>query len=425
MYWYIAGAAILAIIAWRLKRRYVGKEKYYKAVLAVMGSFLLAAVLGQMDQTAGEEGQIVKNEPGQGHEEREYLVDAKGVLEEYPLKVQVEERKLTEEQCQEYFEEAKKELDGLILGENPSLDEVAKSLYLPEDLVDGAVEAEYQFSDYDVFQPDGTLKVELARPVLVEVTAEFSCQERTCLYSFFVRAVPREKSTQEEFADQIRSVLKHENEREGSAYLSLPKNVGGREVNWRQRTENRSIKILFLGIAGAVGLLMSEKEEKKRRETERQQQMLADYPEIVSKLSLLLGAGMNISLAWEKIALVYRTKRERQEIECRYAYEEMLGTLYEMQEGIGELRAFENFGERCRLSAYRKLSSLIVQNIRKGAKGMQRLLEEEEWEAFEQRKARARKAGEEAGTKLMLPMIMMLVIVLVILIVPAGLTLNL
>ena len=170
---------------------------------------------------------------------------------------------------------------------------------------------------------------------------------------------------------------------------------------------------------------MSEKEEKKRRETERQQQMLADYPEIVSKLSLLLGAGMNISLAWEKIALVYRTKRERQEIECRYAYEEMLGTLYEMQEGIGELRAFENFGERCRLSAYRKLSSLIVQNIRKGAKGMQRLLEEEEWEAFEQRKARARKAGEEAGTKLMLPMIMMLVIVLVILIVPAGLTLNL
>ena len=96
-----------------------------------------------------------------------------------------------------------------------------------------------------------------------------------------------------------------------------------------------------------------------------------------------------------------------------------------MQEGIGELRAFENFGERCRLSAYRKLSSLIVQNIRKGAKGMQRLLEEEEWEAFEQRKARARKAGEEAGTKLMLPMIMMLVIVLVILIVPAGLTLNL
>ena len=56
---------------------------------------------------------------------------------------------------------------------------------------------------------------------------------------------------------------------------------------------------------------------------------------------------------------------------------------------------------------------------------MQKLLEEEEWEAFEQQKARARKAGEEVGTKLMLPMVMMLIIVLVILIVPAGMMLNL
>ena len=56
---------------------------------------------------------------------------------------------------------------------------------------------------------------------------------------------------------------------------------------------------------------------------------------------------------------------------------------------------------------------------------MQRLLDEEEREAFEERKARARKAGEEAGTKLLLPMGMMLAVVLAILVVPAGLTLNL
>jgi len=422
---YIAGTVASAVTAWILKQKFPGQKKYGQASLVVMGSFVIAAALWQMDGVARQEQAIAKSEPGKGSQEREYLVDAEGILEGYPLEVQIEERKLTEAQCEEYFERAKQELDVLILGENPSLDEVSQSLQLPDTLQDGAVEAEYQFSDYEVFQPDGTLKAEPGSPVIVEIKAELSCQERNCLYTFFVRAVPRDRSLQETFADHIRQALETENKKEGSGYLSLPQEVDGKAVNWKQRTENRSIKILFLGIAGAVGLLMSEKEEKKRRETERQQQMLADYPEIVSKLSLLLGAGMNISLAWEKIALVYRTKRERQEIECRYAYEEMLGTLYEMQEGIGELRAFENFGERCRLSAYRKLSSLIVQNIRKGAKGMQRLLEEEEWEAFEQRKARARKAGEEAGTKLMLPMIMMLVIVLVILIVPAGLTLNL
>jgi len=92
---------------------------------------------------------------------------------------------------------------------------------------------------------------------------------------------------------------------------------------------------------------------------------------------------------------------------------------------VGELQAYENFGRHCQLSAYRKLSSLIVQNVRKGAKGMQKLLEEEEWEAYEQRKAQARQSGEEASTKLLLPMGIMLVIVLAIMIIPAGISLNL
>lgn len=155
---------------------------------------------------------------------------------------------------------------------------------------------------------------------------------------------------------------------------------------------------------------------------ERRRQMMLDYPEIISKLSLLLGAGMNITCAWEKITSGYQALRKRSHMPRREAYEEMVATLHEIQQGVGELQAFENFGERCRLSVYRKLSSLIVQNIRKGAKGMQRLLDTEEREAFELRKAQARKMGEEAGTKLLLPMGMMLVVVLVILLAPAGLT---
>lgn len=152
--------------------------------------------------------------------------------------------------------------------------------------------------------------------------------------------------------------------------------------------------------------------------------MMIDYAGIVGKFSLLLGAGMNISLAWEKIAFAYQKKREQGQIEKRYAYEEMLNTLYEIRDGVGELQAYENFGIRCQLSIYRRLSVLIVQNVRKGAQGMQRLLEQEEWEAYEQRKAYARQMGEEAGTKLLLPMGIMLAIVLAILVIPAGMTLN-
>ena len=45
-------------------------------------------------------------------------------------------------------------------------------------------------------------------------------------------------------------------------------------------------------------------------------------------------------------------------------------------------------------------------------------------EAFEQRKARARQLGEEAGTKLLLPMGLLLILVFAVLLVPAMLSMR-
>lgn len=422
--WYMVGAVACIITALKIKQKKPKQKNFYQAALIVTISFLFAAILFQMDQDARNEIKIERKEAGQGKEETDYLVNVEGILEEYPLKIQIEEKKLTEEQRKEYFEKAKKELDIVILGENTSKESVTKSLYLPETLQDGAVEVEYSFSNYEIFNLEGELRNIPNLPVLVEITAELTCQEDTCLYSFFVQVVPEEKTEKQLFVDKLLEKLSKENKKEGTDFFELPKELDGTSIVWEKQIENRSIVAIFLGIVGAAGILLKEKEEKKKKESKKQEQMLLDYPEIISQLSLLLGAGMNIALAWEKIAVTYQKKKEKQEIEKRYAYEEMLVVLYEIQSGVGELQAFENFGERCQLSVYRKLSSLIVQNVRKGAKGMQYLLEEEEREAFEQRKVRAKKAGEEAGTKLLLPMGIMLVIVLVILVVPAGLAIS-
>ncbi|MCI9136950.1 MAG: type II secretion system F family protein [Lachnospiraceae bacterium] len=424
MYWYAAGAVICGIAAFHVKRKRPEQEKIYKGLLVFSAGLLLAAFICQADKEQGSSNQVIRNEPGQGEEEKEYQVSVEGILEDYPMNVQVKERKLTSQERQEYFDKAKEELDKAVLGENKRKDEITKPLYLPKTLQNGGVEAEYYFSDYEIFDAEGKLLVEPKEPVVVEVTAELSCQGETCLYEFFVQAVPRKKSQEEQYRDKIGDVLARENEEEGKAYLELPEEMEGKDVIWREEKENRSIMAVLLGAAGAVGIFLTEKEKRKREEAARRRQMLLDYPEIVSKLSLLLGAGMNIMTAWEKISGVYRKKREMQETEIRYAYEEMLSVLYEIQSGTGELQALENFGKRCQLSEYRKLSSLLVQNTRKGAKGLQRILEEEEREAFEQRKARAKKAGEEAGTKLLLPMGMMLVIVLIILVLPAGISLH-
>ncbi len=423
MYWYIGGGVLCALAAYRLKRKFPGQKNLYEAVFVMAAGFLMAAALTMADG-GGEDGGIERNAPGMGSVEKEYEVSADGVLDHYPIQIEAEETRLSGAQRKERFEKAKRELDELILGNNESPDEVTEALFLPDTLQDGSVEAEYSFSDYDVFEPDGTLAGEVKEPVIVEVTAELSCQEETCLYSFPVRAVPREKSETELFVDRIKDAVSEENRREDSAVLELPQEIGGTSLSWKEKKQNRGAWMALLGCVAAVAIFFREKEEKKRAETDRDRQMMADYPEIVSKLSLLLGAGMNLTMAWERIAYAYQEKRDRGEIKPRHAYEEMLTAIRRKKEGVSELQAIADFGESCRLSAYRRLSSLIVQNVRKGARGMQRLLEEEERDALEEQKARARKAGEEAGTKMLLPMGMMLIIVLVILIVPAGMSMS-
>ena len=77
-----------------------------------------------------------------------------------------------------------------------------------------------------------------------------------------------------------------------------------------------------------------------------------------------------------------------------------------------------------RESGLPKFGMLLSQNLRKGTKGLTNLLQREAQEAFEERKNMAKKLGEEAGTKLMIPLFLMLAVVFVIVTVPAFLTIQ-
>lgn len=78
-------------------------------------------------------------------------------------------------------------------------------------------------------------------------------------------------------------------------------------------------------------------------------------------------------------------------------------------------------GRRFGLSQYKMLSVLLVQNLRKGNENLLELLEREAASVTEERKRNAKVQGEEAGIKLLLPMVMQLIVVLIILMVPAFL----
>ena len=179
---------------------------------------------------------------------------------------------------------------------------------------------------------------------------------------------------------------------------------------------------IFLTLAFAVGIFYLRDDEVKKAVEKRDAAMSEDYPEIVSRLTLLLSAGMTIRAAFEKTALDYEKDKVRGKSKERYAYEEMLVTVRQMKSGKSEMSAYQEFGSRSASARFNKLGSLLSQNLKKGSSGLLNILEYETKDAFEDRKAIARRKGEEAGTKLLLPMGMMLVIVLVIVVVPSIIT---
>ena len=411
---------------------YVRKQKNarcknYLLALVIIGVIcLLAAGWETFFDTSREISALKRNEAGKGTQEIELKLDAEELLEEYEYVISIEEQRVTEEQVQLIFEKAQQELQTVILGENPSVEEISSDLYVPNQLLDGLVDVICYFEPNDLIDIDGTIRWEKQKEesTPVKVTAELTCQEQQAVCEFYIQVVQRPLDSMEVLLSEIDERIKTQNQNQGQDYISLPKEINGIRLKWYESKEQIHIKILLAGIAGIIIWYIYQKEKRESEQKKRNQKLIMDYPDIVSRLSLLSGAGMTMSAAWTKIALEYRKAKEKPGASLRPGYEELLKTWYEMQDGLGEAKAYENFGNRCNLSQYRKFASMLIQNVRKGTKGMQQLLDAEVHEAFQQRKAYARQLGEEAGTKLLIPMGIMLVLVFAILLLPAMLSMS-
>lgn len=176
----------------------------------------------------------------------------------------------------------------------------------------------------------------------------------------------------------------------------------------------KSIEILCVGVLAIIAIWYSKKEQQQKRLQKRREKLLLEYPEVVSKLSLLLGAGMSISMAFRKVS----------QSGTGIVYEELQRMLYEMDNGMGEKQAYQRFAKRCGLQPYRKLVSLLLTGQRLGSHQLLQRLNEEADKVFTERKNMARKLGEEAGTKLVFPMMLMLLVVMGVILFPAFLSIS-
>lgn len=377
-----------------------------------------------------EKGEIIlKREQGEKETIHEMKVRIGESGSDREIEVPVSGRIYDSEEIRELFTDAGSELEKLILGENESLDNVRYDLNLITEIPGTGIQVAWETDNYDVIDIQGNLGNDRLSDsgTQVRLTARLSYEENQALHEFYVCVFPPIMSEDEQLMQDLKEKISLSDEKTKTEdYIILPDSVDGKPIRWKYGTETRAFAILILGAGTSCMIVVSSSQRKKEDEKKIIRQMNIDYPQIINKFNLYIRAGMTIRRAWFCIAQDYEKKRGQNHrgIYKRKAYEEMVNTMNQIRGGIPEGEAYENYGTRCSVSIYRKFGTLLSQNLRKGSKGLTELLGREAEEAFEERKNLAKKLGEEAGTKLVIPLFLMLIIVFAIVIVPAFFSIS-
>ena len=403
-----------------------GRQKewgLYALILVVSGilGILICVEDGSYD-TKQRQDVIERPTPGSGDIEKTYVLSVEDLEIKEPYRVTIENRHLTKVELEELFEQAVQELEQAFLGENESFDRITQKVFLVTDVLDGRVEVNWRFDNYQTVNLEGELQQEALTEegTMVQVTATLSYEDIQVEHQFSMMVYPSPKTETERFYERLERDLQIKNESTDEQF-QLPEEVAGHALIWKKQKQKKPYTILLLGLCAMAGVAIGRKEDQRKAKAARDERLLAEYPQMLSQMELLLGAGMTVSNAWERIVVSYENRRAsmKEPTPPMPVYEEMRVTYHQMKDGVGERKAYEAFGERIGLQAYRRLSTLLVQNLRKGTAGLCKLLEKEMRDAFEAQESYAKKKGEELQTKLLLPMMLMLGLVIVIIMIPA------
>ena len=170
----------------------------------------------------------------------------------------------------------------------------------------------------------------------------------------------------------------------------------------------QELMLLILAVGAAAGfayyfhtLIMDEINKRERSIT-------AEFPEVLSKLALLVNAGMIVREAWEKTANTGEG----------VLYEEMRAAVVDMNNGVSDFDAILGFAQRCGVDKVTKFASTMVQNLSKGNKELVEFLRQFSSEAWTEKKQHTRQLGEEASGKLLIPIALMFLGILLMVVVP-------
>lgn len=353
--------------------------------------------------------------------ELEALIDGK---KSYTISLKVDGRRPDKEESEKRIEKARDLLNKRHLGSNTDDENIRNNLYLPSYIEKYGVSIEWDSSDPETVLPDGQVINEgmnenEEKAVVIAGSLKSGQLKDRVEYRLKVKG-PLVSSYDKQLRE-IESAVAINNEADISGEkVDLPSRVNGKSVEFFERTGNIPFWIFIpVGIAVCLLLAAREREKKKKAEKSMREELLDDYALLTCKLSIFYEAGISIFNSLQLVLKDYLDKRKNKTIDRRMAYENLLECLSRINNGMGEAAAYMRYGRDCRAKEYKKLGNYLSDNIKKGSGDLSILLENEVDEAFSKRKSFVRTKAEEAGTKMLQPMMIMLGIIMVIVMVPA------
>ncbi|MDR1700676.1 MAG: hypothetical protein LBR68_05745 [Lachnoclostridium sp.] len=402
---------------------------YYEkmAVLSIMLLVVIAVgILCFLSEPSGELKEGYYLERGEMDEEISLVVSMEGKINNTEIQTEIETkiplpaRKLTKKEKQELLLQGKDYLDKVILGKNSDINAVSKNLYFPESISETGVHIEW-FTDDNYITKEGRIRKKKipAGGIHTIVEAKMVYRNLEGTLSFPLHLISGERMPEEEMQDMVRSELKNIiREQKTEPVAKLPDQINQVQISYQDPGSEKDYTPLLA--AGLIPILYPFiwRDRQKKKLLQRERELLSDHPGFINQIMLLLSAGLTIRGAIERLVSDYDKDRKKGK-SFRYLYEELWVVCNQMQNGISEKRAIEAFGKRCHIMPYMRFSSIVSQNLKKGSYGLIPLLEADAKESFQRRIETVKKLGEEAGTKMLFPMMLMLALVMGILMIPA------
>lgn len=388
------------------------------AVVAVGTLFGIAAKASAGSSLVlGENGVVERGDYYEDVKEAAIYADYAGNRVE--LFLEIEPRRLTEAEIEGVFDKFEKALPELVLGTNADLQNIRSDLLLSDAYEGFPIVVDWKSNRPDVMSSSGKVKtVEVATQVLLTVEMSYGgyCRETNMVVAVRPPLLTKEEELRKELEKML--ALSAEEAAEQREW-QLPAEWKGEGISWGQKVKDNGLVIWLAAIIVAVLLYFCTDRDLGETLEKRNARMRHEYPEIVHKLVLFMGAGMTLRGSFRKLAKDYENKTEKEESP---AYEEIVFSCNELSSGISEGTVYERFGKRIGLQEYIRLGTLLTQNLKRGSSTLLERLKEEADKASQEQLQQARKAGEEAGTKLLVPMVLQLAVVMVMIMVPVFLS---